>query len=210
MLSAYGPSQTLLALYSSASHSGEKEKLYPIEFVSVYSLLYSSAPFGKLVVSGEDILSNRFDTSQVQTLLEDSDDAYSLSVRIQRVYPDTVFSVPEPILAHSPCFLVLTIVQAEIELEDTHCQYSCRLVFPDDSCFSTSPTYGRTPVWNNTLYLSNRDYLRGVRLGVELYKHTSSLDVLMGRGRFEVRQRDLSPKRQGGLSNVCFGGLFKR
>lgn len=204
-------------LYSLPIHSliiQLRRKSCILSSLSVYTLFfYPSASFGKLVVSGDDILSNRFSTSQVQTLVslpEKSDDAYSLSIRIQRVFPDTVFSIPQPILAHSPCFLILTIVQAEIELEDTHCQYSCRLVFPDDACFSTSPAYGRTPIWNNTLYLSNRDYLKGVRLGVELYKHTSSLDMLMGKGRFEIRQRDLSPNRQGGISNVWFASLFKR
>ena len=63
-------------------------------------------------------------------------------------------------------------------------------------------------MWNNTLYLSNRDYLRGVRLIVELYKHTNTLDVLIGKGRFEIRKRDLSPSRQGGLSNVRFGDWY--
>lgn len=213
MLSACWPLQTLLAPYPFTHHSVKKKELYPFKFVGLYSLFHPSASFGKLVVSGDDILSNRFSTSQVQTLVslpEKSDDAYSLSIRIQHVYPDTVFSIPQPILAHSPCFLILTIVQAVIELEDTHFQYSCRLVFPDDACFSTSPAYGKTPIWNNTLYLSNRNYLKGVRLGVELYKHTSSLDVLMGKGRFEIRQRDLSPNRQGGISNVWFDSLFKR
>lgn len=184
----------------------------PLEFVRAFSSLYSSVPFGKLVVSGDDILSNRFDKSQAQTLVslpEKSDDGLSLSIRIQRVYADTVFSIPESLSIHSPCFLILTVVQAEIAVEEVPCYYSCRLVFPDDACFSTSPAYGRTPIWNNTLYLSNRDYLKGLRIVVELYKRTNSLDVLVGRGRFEIRKRDLSPERRGGYSNVCFWCLYE-
>lgn len=212
MLSACGLCQTLLTLSPLTGNSVEKKELSSLEFVRAYCLLHSSAPFGKLVVPGDEILSDRFATSQAHTLVslpENCDDSYSLSIRIQRVYPDTVFSIPEPIIPHSPCFLILYVVQAEIALEDAHCQYSCRLVFPDDACFSTPSTYGKTPIWNNTLYLSNRDYLKGLRLTVELYRHTSSLDVLVGRGHFEVRKRDLSPKRQGGFSNVFFGGLYK-
>ena len=125
----------------------------------------------------------------------------SLSIRIQKVYSNTIFTEPpgESAIIH-PCLLQCCIDRSEILLEEWNSQFYCRVELPSGDCSNTSSKNGRTPSWNHTIYLSNPNHTKCVDCTVQIYRRGSMFDNFIGSG---LLQLDLIPTIATEIEKQC-------
>ena len=157
------------------------------------------------MIPSEDIISDRLHDGTKLTVqithTQYTVAVSSLSIRIQKVYNNTIFTEPsgESAVLH-PCLLQCCIDRSEILLEDWNSQFYCMLELPNGDCSNTSSKNGRTPSWNHTIYLSNSKYTKCLNCTVKIYRPCSMFDTFVGSG---LLQLDLVPTSITEVEKQC-------
>lgn len=111
-----------------------------------------------------------------------------LSIRIQKVRKDTIFTEPSGENAIvSPCLLQLCIARSEICMNEWNSHFYCRLDLPNGDCSTTLTGNGQTPSWNHILYLSNPTRTKYIDCTFHLYRCGDMFDNYVGSGTFRLK-----------------------